>query len=246
MINYDAPTEIIVKTQEELDMIPLSFKGRIYIEFGTSFIPAIVRNEYTYRVVARGSSSVVAWENSSVEAWGNSSVEAYGNSNIAGGGNAQIVDRLCGGRIEITGNARIVYIPKGIEDYCSFYDLEHNKKKGKFYKCVHKRNGRYFSDHDSGFEYVIGEKVFSDKFTDDPYEDCGYGIHVAYMAWVLDFGRSWNDLAIIEVEAKFDDVIVPNGQLGKVRCREVTVLREVPLEECGLYGKMLARRNNKS
>ena len=32
MINYDALTEITVKTQNELDMIPLDFKGRIYIK----------------------------------------------------------------------------------------------------------------------------------------------------------------------------------------------------------------------
>ena len=133
-------------------------------------------------------------------------------------------------------------MPKNVEDYCDFYGLKHDKKKGKFFKCVHKQDGRYFSEHDSDFEYVIGEKAFPDAFTENLNVDCGHGVHVAYLAWALDFGRHWGDLAILEVEANLDDVLVPHGQPGKVRCREVTVLREVPLEECGLYGKMLAKR----
>ena len=67
---------------------------------------------------------------------------------------------------------------------------------------------------------------------------------MAYMQWALDFGRQWDDLAILEVKAKLDDVIVPPNS-GKVRVGEVTVVREVPLEECGLFGKILARRIKK-
>ena len=273
-INYEALSEITVKTQEELDMIPHDFKGRIYIEFGTYFNPAIVTCAYYRRVVAWenssvvawgnssvvawgnssvvargnssvvawGNSSVVAWGNSSVEAWGNSSVEAWENSSVVARGNSQIVDRLSGGRIDISGNARIVYMPKTIQEYCDFYGLEHDKKTGKFYKCVHKIDGRYFSDHTESFEYVIGEKAIPDSFDEDVYEDCGHGIHVAYMNWVLDYGRNWSDLAIIEVEAKLKDIVVPEYAPGKVRCKEVTVLREVPLEDCGLFGKILSKR----
>lgn len=62
------------------------------------------------------------------------------------------------------------------------------------------------------------------------------------MNWVLDYGRDWSDLAIIEVESNLNDIVVPKSGLGKVRCKEVTVIREVPLEECGLYGKILAKR----
>ena len=321
-INYKALYEITVKSQSELDMIPLDFKGRIYIEFGDGLSPAIVRNRYYYSVeawgnssvvargnssvvalgnssvvardnssvVARGTSSVVAWDNGSVEAWDyssvvawenssvvvrdNSSVEARDNSSVVardnssvvargtssvvawdyssvvawsyssveGNGNSQIVDMLCGGRIKITGNARIVYMPKTIIEYCDFYGLKHNKKIGKFYKCVHKIDGKYFSDNDRSFEYIIGEKAIPDKFDTNKNQDCGHGIHVAHLNWALDYGRYWNDLAIIEVEAKLNDIILPNGHYGKVRCKEVTVIREVPLEECGVYGKILSKR----
>ena len=154
-----------------------------------------------------------------------------------------MVDRLRGGRIEITGNARIVYMPKTIEEYCSFYGIEHDKKKGKFFKCVRKKeNGSYVSDNDRSFVYVIGEKAKADYLNKDVREDCGHGIHIAYLQWVLDYGRNWNDLAILEVEADLDSIVLPEGCPGKVRCAEVKVLREVPLEECGLYGKILAKR----
>ena len=292
--DYSTLAEITVKTQKELDMIPLDFKGRIYIEFGTKLYPAFVKNNYYYRVVAKENSSIVARENSSVEAWenssvvawgnssivakGNSSVVAYGNSSIVAWGNSsvearenssveawenssvvakenssvvawgnsQIVDMLNGGRIEITGNARIVYMPKTIEEYCSFYGIKHDKKKGRFFKCVHKnKDGIYYSDNDSDFEYEIGTKAIPDDFDKDKNEDCGHGIHVAYLAWVLDYGRNWNDLAILEVEADLEEIVVPFGSPGKVRCKEVVVLREVPLEECGTYGKILAKRRAK-
>lgn len=224
--NYSELSEITVKTQDELDMIPLDFEGIIYIEFGTRWNKAIVRNKYIQSVVARE----------------NSSVEARENSSVNGSGNAQIVDRLIKGRIEITGNARIVYMPKTIEEYCDFYDIKHDKKKGKFFKCVHKSNGIYYSDNDTDFEYEIGRKIEPDWFDNNPEKDCGHGIHVAYLAWVLDYGRNWRDLAILEVEADLKDIVLPNGCPGKVRCKEVTVLREVPLEECGVYGKILAQR----
>ena len=58
---------------------------------------------------------------------------------------------------------------------------------------------------------------------------------MAHMAWVLDYGRDWPDLAILEVEAALDGVVVPKGGSGKVRAPALKVIREVPLEECGIY-----------
>lgn len=249
--DYSTLEEITVKSQAELDDIPDNYAGRIYIEFGTVQNRAVVSKRYKRPVVARGNSSVEAWENSSVEARenssvvarGNSSVVAWGNSSVVARNNVQIVDRQINCRIEITGNARIIYMPKTIDEYCSFYDIKHDKKKGVFFKCVHKRNGRYYSDHDCDFEYIVGEQAKADRLTDNPNDDCGHGIHMAHKAWVLDFGRNWNDLAILEVEAELDKIILPTDCSGKVRCAEVKVVREVPLEECGLYGKILSKRN---
>ena len=313
-IDYDKLLEITVKSQEELDAIPDSFSGRIYVEFGTCFNKAIVNKRYgssvvacgnssvvalenssvvaresssveargnssveaweNSSVVARGNSSVVALENSSVVAWGNSSVEARGNSSVeawenssvvARGnssvvalenssveawenssvearGNTQVVDAYGTAKIEITGNARIVYNPKTIREYCDFYGIDYDKRNGRFFKAVHKIGGRYYSDSDNDYEYVIGSKQKPDAFDENANEDCGHGLHIAYLSWVLDYGKDWDDLAILEVEAVLDEIVVPNGSPGKVRAPELTVIREVPLEECGIYGKILAKR----
>ena len=275
MIDYTKLTEITVNSQEELNDIPQSFDGVIYIEFGNPWNRAIVNKKYAGRVVARGNSSVeargnssvvarenssvearenssvvargnssvVARENSSVVAWENSSVEARGNSSVEADGNSQIVDVLGKGRIKISGNARIVYMPKTIEEYCSFYGIKHDKKKGKFFKAVRKTDdGKYVSDRNNEFEYKIGYRAKADRLDTDVNEDCGHGIHIAHLGWCLDYGRDWTDLAILEVEADLDEIILPNGCPGKVRCLEVRVIREVPLEECGVFGKIIAKR----
>lgn len=234
-VNYDALSEITVKSQSELDMIPDDFKGRIYIEFGTYFNRAVLNRRFYRRVVA--------WENSSVEAWENSSVVARENSSVEATGNVQVVNRLATGRgrIEVTGNARVVFMPRNIEEFMSFYGIKHDKKKAIFFKAVHHTEKGYISDHDPDFMYPISEVV---KNECDPrvYDDCSYGIHIAHRSWCLDFGRNWSDLAIIEVETDIDKIVLPNGSTGKVRTSEVKVLREIPLEECGVFGKILSKR----
>jgi len=319
-IDYEKIEEIIVKTQEELDMIPLDYKGRIYIEFGTLWDRAIVKNKYYKSVVARenssveawgnssvvarenssveawGNSSVVArenssvvargnssvearenssvearenssvvarenssveaWENSSVEAWGNSSVEAWENSSVVARenssvvaqGNCQVVDypdKWAQPKIKISGNARIVYNPKTINEFMDFYGIKHTKTKAIFYKAVRKIDGKYVSDWNRSFEYVIG-KTKKEVCNEDVYEDCGRGIHIAHLNWALNFGSCWSDLAIIEVETKIKDIVMPIYTEGKVRTSEIKVLREVPLNECGIYGKMIDKRLNQN
>lgn len=62
------------------------------------------------------------------------------------------------------------------------------------------------------------------------------------VAWALAYGATWEDLAILELECEKSDVLVPLYSDGKVRARKAKVLREVPLEECGLLGKIIAKR----
>ena len=257
---------IEVFNQQQLDENPLDFHGRILIKFGTRYAPAVVRNYYrnssveaweNSSVVAWGNSSVVAWENSSVVAWGNSSVVALGNSSVeawenssvvalgnssvVAWGNSQIVD--CGSSsITTSGNAHIVYNPRTVDEYISFYPgIKETGDTVLLYKAVHKRDGKYFSDYDSAFEYIPGETCAVDRVSADAHEDCGEGIHIAHLDWCVTFGFSWADLAILEVEAKKSEIVVPLNGGGKVRTQSVNVIREVPLEECGLLGKTIAR-----
>ena len=226
--------EIIVTNQAELDALPIDFDGRIIIKFGTPYNRAVVNRRFKYRVEARENSSVVAQENSSVVARGNSSVEAWGNT--------QVLDASRGHNVKTFGHSRIVYNPKTVEEYLNFYGINQIDGKVKLYKAVHKRDARYFSDNDRNFEYVEGCVATADYLDDNPEKGCGHGIHVSYKEWAVNYGRNWPDLAIIEVEADVSKIIVPTNNPGKVRTDKVTVIREVPLGECGLLGKRLAAK----
>ena len=172
---------------------------------------------------------------------GNSSVVARENSSVEARGNVQVLDFLVGGKIEIGGNARIVYNPKNIHEFMNFYGIKHNKKKAVFYKAVHKKDNCYFSDYKNSFLYNIGQKIKIECDT-NVAKDCSYGIHISHLNWALNYGKNWGDLAILEVETDIDEIVLPKNSDGKVRTGEINVLREVPLEECGLYGKILAKK----
>ena len=225
-LDYKNLSEVAVTNQEEMDAIPDDFKGRIYIK---SELRIIVNKKYYWNVEAWGNSSVVARENSSVVAWGNS----------------QIVDRLLTGKIQISGNARIVYMPKNIHEFMDFYGIKHTKTKATFYKAVRKsEDGKLISDYDENFEYIVG-KTKTEICNTNPDYECSFGIHISHLDWALKFGCDWRNLAIIECEVKITDIVMPKNTDGKVRTSKVKVIREVPLDECGVYGKILARRNNK-
>nr|DAL72032.1 MAG TPA: hypothetical protein [Caudoviricetes sp.] len=214
-------------------------RGNSYVEaFGNSSVVArensAVEAFENSSVVAQGNSAVEARENSSVETWGNSSVEACGNS--------QINQKSIVSKIKVSGNARIVCDPCSIDEYVNFYGIENSNGKAKLFKAVRKRDGLYRSGWDSDFVYTIGKSAVADGFCTDPNEDCGNGIHMAYLSWCLEYGSYWHDLAILEVEVDMSTVVVPKYSSGKVRAPSCKVIREVPLEECGLYGKILARR----
>ena len=181
-------------------------------------------------------------ENSYVEARENSSVEAWGNSSVEASGNSQISQKSDTSKIKTSGNARIVRDPCSIDEYVDFYGIENSNGKAKLFKAVRKCDGLYRSGWDSDFVYTIGKSVVADGFCTDPNEDCGHGIHMAYLNWCLVYGSPWHDLAILEVEVDMSTVVVPKYSSGKVRAPSCKVIREVPLEECGLYGKILARR----
>ena len=209
-------------------------------------------------VVARDNSSVVAWDNSSVVAWenssvvardnssvearDNSSVVAWENSSVVARENSQIVDAVRRGNVKVSGNARVVYNPDNITAWAEGNDIPIIDGKIKLYKAVHKRNTVYVSDWDRDFFYEIGEMAVANGFTVEPEEDCGQGIHMATASWACAYAQSWDDIALLELEADAAEIVVPLYEPGKVRAPKAKVLREVPLEEAGLLGKMIAKR----
>ena len=196
--------------------------------------------------VLRDNASAVLRDNASAELRDNASAVLRDNASAEASGNAQIVDVCRSGRASISGNARVVYLPQSLEEFLSHYGI---KGDGEItlYKAVHKHNEQYLSDYDDEFEYRIGEIAVPDNgFDDDAHEKCGAGINMAPLHWCLDYGRKWSDLAILEMTALREDVVVPMNTDGKVRARKAKVIREVPLSECGIYGEILAKRRGDS
>ena len=231
--------EIICTTQAELDAVSADYNGRVIIKFGTPNNRAVLNRRFKY--------PVLAYDNSSVLAYGNSSVSAYGNSSVSANGNSQIVDNTQSNNIKVSGNARIVYNPTNIEEYIDFHGLDATDATVKLYKAVHFYNDAYHADYWGSFIYDIGAIVTPrNGFDEDALHSCGAGIHLAHKAWALADGANWDDVAILELECKKADVLVPLRSEGKVRARKAKVLREVPLEECGLQGKMIAKRRAKA
>ena len=157
-------------------------------------------------------------------------------------GNSQVVDAHRRGNIKVFGNARIVYNPDNITDWASANGITITEGKIRLYKAVHKCNGKYVADWDNDFIYTIGAVAVANGFTTDPAEDCGRGIHMATLGWSAVYGRGWGDIALLELEADADEIVVPLYETGKVRAPKALVIREVPLEEAGIMGKILAKR----
>lgn len=216
--------EIIVKSQKDWDEIPKDFGGIIYIQTELGI---------RIRLNDRKGLRVVAWENSSVEARGNSFVEAREN--------AQIVKMSDQARLKSVGNSRIVTMPTTIGDYCDYYDVNTEEGNAILYKAVRED---YTSYQDRTFRYEINEKK---EVPCNPSTSvgCGQGLHVSHLAWAIKFGRDYisrkGDFRIIECAVPMDKVVVPANCGGKVRTSELTVLREVPKDEWGVYGKVMCR-----
>ena len=251
--------EIICTTQAELDAVAVDFDGKVIIKFGTPDNRAVVNRRFKYPVEAGdnstvwayGNSTVSAYDNSTVWAYGNSTVSAYDNSSVSAYDNStvwaydnsQVVDVARKNNIKVSGNARIVYNPSTIDEYINFYGLDATDTTVKLYKAVHFYGGAYHSDYNHKFIYPIGDVVKPDNgFSESVLSSCGAGIHLAHKAWAISYGIYWPDLAILECECEKSDVLVPLYSDGKVRACKAKVLREVPLEECGLLGKMIAKR----
>ena len=104
-----------------------------------------------------------------------------------------------------------------------------------YYKAVRKKNGKYISNYDAQTEYVVGEEI-SVETDDNPDSVAVKGLHVASLEFAKRFGDSWKDVAILEVKANIHDVIVPDA-LDQVRVTRLKVVREVPFEELGEWGR---------
>lgn len=100
----------------------------------------------------------------------------------------------------------------------------------RWFKTVRKIDGKFVANYDKKFEYRIGETV-REKVDYSETDTCGGGIHISGKRWALEFGKDWENCALLELEADPSHIFVSTDTDGKVRCSEALVVREVPKEE---------------
>jgi hypothetical protein len=98
---------IVIKTQEDMDVLPDAFSEYTVIEIRSCVTIAIKKARENSSVVARENSRVVAREESRVEAWEDSRVEARGNSRVEARGNSRVV-AWENSSVEARGNSSVV------------------------------------------------------------------------------------------------------------------------------------------
>lgn len=105
----------------------------------------------------------------------------------------------------------------------------------RYYKAVHKHDGKYISNYDKKMEFKVGE--WAEAQTDnDPDKVAVKGLHIASLEFAQNFGDGWRDVAILEVEADIHDIVVPDAK-DQVRTSRFKVVREVPFSEMGEWGQ---------
>jgi len=134
-------------------------------------------------------------------------------------------------RIKVSGNARIVTPPTTPQEYAEYYDLPISDGKITLYKAVTSDMGAFYDD--GATRYNVGETKTHDC-DPSPLVKCGIGLHIAHKDWAIEFGfdcAGGDSFKLLECSVPLDKLVVPKYGDGKVRCSELTVIREVPRSE---------------
>ena len=92
--------------------------------------------------------------------------------------------------------------------YSKSYPVKVSGGFARLYKAVHKdKDGKYRADYDKSFAYIISKKVTC-ECDQQTLQSCSFGIHVSHLQWAVNFGKSWDDLAILEeIEIDLMDIL---------------------------------------
>ena len=185
--------------------------------------------------------SVKAEGRSNITAYGNTSIVAYDESSIKAEGPVQIIVGYKFVKLDVDDKVSVVLAYDTPEEYCNFYGVKVRDGKAILYKAV---DSSYRSFYDPNFKYTIGAEI-TEVCDESRDVVCSTGLHVSPLEWALEFGNSGKkiDFKILECSVPLSKIIVPKGTDGKVRTSQLVVLREVPREEWGIFGKVIENDN---
>lgn len=130
-------------------------------------------------------------------------------------------------------------MPRNAHEFINYYDIKHNEKTAIFYKAVRKIDGKLRDYYGSDYIYEVGEY----KSGEEMYiSNLNGALNWVNQSNPLNYISRFDDFVIIEVETNIYDISLHVKFYGTATTSKLKVLREVPLEECGVYGKILAVR----
>lgn len=180
------------------------------------------------------------WGSSSVNVmWGSSSVNKLASTGLIVCLGYNLIRQVFGQSINVTLNdtSTILTLPN-IENNFDFYKKSYPitivGKTALMYKAVRKIKGKYLADRDRLTEYKIGQTTQT-KLDPNTKNSCSAGLHISHLQWAVNYGKGWENLAIIECEVEIDSLIIAADCDGKVRTNAVKTIRELPLEEYQQY-----------
>jgi hypothetical protein len=123
---------------------------------------------------------------------------------------------------------------KGINKYLTtpLYSMLDQVGPIRAYKLV---NQEYTGPHYPSITYKIGE-TYTVELNTDENQDCGSGVNLATLNWVI---REWKKgyhilIAEFEIKDPDKDICIPIGSDGKFRVRECKIVGEKDLKELGV------------
>ena len=147
------------------------------------------------------------------------------------------------GKIKLRHNACIIEEKTNSSEYCERNDIVVRNGKGIFYKSVYKNGDIYYcteGDTELWYEPDKTTKHYKAKKEPENRWESSIGIDIGNLASaVLNLS---DGMKIIEVEAKLYKTWT---RYDRMQASEVRMIREVPLSECGLYGRFMLRENEK-
>lgn len=207
--------DILIKTQEEFDALPISFK---------EFTRILIQGSITISI-SRGNSYVVAWENSHVLAKGNSHVEAWENSHVEAWGNVAVhlqsdlatvilfmfaaCFALAKGKITKKSKTATIIKPKqkpGTDGWLEAHGIE-----PKATVTVYKKVSKDFRTQEGTLNETLWEidSIVTHKAWNPKSSECGEGkFHACGTPYFCDEFRSEPGDRYISVEVKKKDLYV--------------------------------------
>lgn len=80
--------------------------------------------------------------------------------------------------------------------------------------------------------YKVGKTYTEKEFNKNEFEDCGEGLNIATLGWVLRDSVGKDNVRLLEVEFKVSDIVaIPYYTDGKFRVKKMKVLRKISRED---------------